>query len=234
MAHGGATSQCFQIMKAGWLLRQSDILHRWKKCWTVIYANGDLKYFESPDKLIAEETLSIPVEVQGTMRGEACRVSPPDGRPYAAVFALSTPDKTWRFCADDPDDADAWLLTLEEARQARPASAPLPQQYHQYRQYQQPPPPPPYSQYGYGPQPANQGQYQSQRVIYVENGCNVPAKVIYHPDGNTVVVYEDGRPPFCHRHSCYGCRSCCAGDAALGFAAGALLFSPFLWWPMWC
>uniref|UniRef100_A0A1I8FK67 WD_REPEATS_REGION domain-containing protein n=1 Tax=Macrostomum lignano TaxID=282301 RepID=A0A1I8FK67_9PLAT len=120
--------------------------------------------------------------VQRVLVGDKCTVSPPDGAPVDALFALETPEKTWEFCAENTDDRVAWTEAVAS-------------------------------------------------VVYVENGRQVPAQVIYHPDGNTIVVYDDGRPPYCNRHSCYGCHSCCAGDAALGFATGALLFSPLMWWP---
>ncbi|PAA88884.1 hypothetical protein BOX15_Mlig025598g2 [Macrostomum lignano] len=201
-----------RILKSGWLFRKSDFLRRWKRSWVVIDCNGDLSYFESPRSGTAEDTIVLPLEVQRVLVGDKCNVSPPDGAPVDALFALETPEKTWEFCAENTDDRVAWTEAVASGRQVRPQ----PGRFS---------PPPAYTN---GDSP-----YRRERVVYVENGRQVPAQVIYHPDGNTIVVYDDGRPPYCNRHSCYGCHSCCAGDAALGFATGALLFSPLMWWPMW-
>jgi len=51
------------ILKAGWLYRQSSFLKRWKKSWYSLSIDGYLRQFESPDKFIAKKTLYIPNEV---------------------------------------------------------------------------------------------------------------------------------------------------------------------------
>jgi len=40
-----------------------SVLRRWKKNWFVLYTDGILKYFESPDSHVAEEAVVIPVKL---------------------------------------------------------------------------------------------------------------------------------------------------------------------------
>ena len=42
---------------------KGSVLRRWKKNWFVLYTDGMLKYFESPDSHVAEEAIVIPAKL---------------------------------------------------------------------------------------------------------------------------------------------------------------------------
>jgi len=44
---------------------EGSVLRRWKKNWFVLYTDGVLKYFDSPDSHVAEEAFLIPTKLLG-------------------------------------------------------------------------------------------------------------------------------------------------------------------------
>jgi len=42
---------------------EGSVLRRWKKNWFVLYTDGMLKYFDSPDSHVAEEAVLIPTKL---------------------------------------------------------------------------------------------------------------------------------------------------------------------------
>ena len=42
---------------------KGSVLRRWKRNWFVLYTDGMLKYFESPDSHVAEEAIVIPAKL---------------------------------------------------------------------------------------------------------------------------------------------------------------------------
>jgi len=42
---------------------EGSVLRRWKKNWFVLYKDGVLKYFDSPDSHVAEEAFLIPTKL---------------------------------------------------------------------------------------------------------------------------------------------------------------------------
>lgn len=195
----------FEIAKAGWMHRLSSILRNWKRAWFVLYTDGTLRYFESPDSHVGEDAVSLPRDCQCIKGGPHVKglTPPPDRQPYS-LLELTLKDKTWHLCAESEDDAKAWYLALEDAKALRRhAITTVPPSYtatvypQQTVTYAYP------GQYMYGTQPI---------VIQQPPGS---------PPGQTVVIVDDRR-----RHY--------YDDGTSGFlmgaALGSLMFYPFLWW----
>jgi hypothetical protein len=176
-------SEGFDIAKAGWLYRQSSVLHRWKKNWFVLDREGDLRFFESPDHPRAEERLVIRAIVVAIKVGFDCRAADlPEGGAFskAAFLELVMRDKeSMLLCAESADEAKAWQIALEEARTlaqnlARPGVTTTiitPPGYMNYGS--------PYAGYGY-----------SSHVIQ-SNGSVLyppPTQVVHSLDGTTTIV----------------------------------------------
>ncbi|XP_013406905.1 pleckstrin homology domain-containing family B member 2 isoform X2 [Lingula anatina] len=107
----------FNIVKAGWLQRQSSILRRWKRNWFVLYQNGDLKMFESADSHYSEWTLVMKIECLAILSGEQCGVTPPEGTGKECLLKIvGRGNNTYQLCADTLDDMTAWKIALEQAR----------------------------------------------------------------------------------------------------------------------
>ncbi|CAH1777975.1 unnamed protein product [Owenia fusiformis] len=243
-------SGAFEIAKAGWLNRQSTILKRWKRSWLVLYVDGILKYFESPDSHVAEDVVLMHKDVRCMQTGTACLAAPPDGASINCLFAVvRTNGERWVFSGADQDDAKAWHIALEQARAMRPP------------QSQSAPPP-----YIDGQQiHMNHGLFGRTRhgivhqrplgqVTVIHNGGNVycpspgqqqmytvhhngqPVQYYIVPgaqQGQTTIVYADD--PYCSRHNRYcRCNRCdgigWAGGMFAGAALGTAMMMPLLWW----
>jgi hypothetical protein len=207
----------YDIAKAGWLYRQSSVLRRWKRNWFVLYTDGVLKYFESPDSHTAEEAELIPTKLLSLKTAEQVTdVTPPQGLGRGCLMMLVMRSQTWVLCADSPDDMRAWQLSLEEARLLHMVDAPPPYQAVTYvndapNVYPTGPYAPPNNYVYYGPHP--------------------PPYVVQSPAGTqTTVIYApaDG-PYYYHRRGGYD-----GTDMALGMVAGAalgsMMWGPLLWW----
>ncbi|KAJ8309757.1 hypothetical protein KUTeg_011622 [Tegillarca granosa] len=105
-----------EIAKAGWLYRQSTILRRWKKTWFVLYQDGDLRYFESPNSHEPEARIVVRAVCRAVQAGAICDVSPPEGKSKGCLLTLVLKDGELKLCAEDEDDMRAWQIALEEAR----------------------------------------------------------------------------------------------------------------------
>ncbi|WAR00431.1 PKHB2-like protein [Mya arenaria] len=97
-----------QIVKAGWLQRRSSVVHRWKRCWFVLYRDGNLTRFESPDSRHPEKSLILRAVCVGLRTGAEMRDHNDD----------------LKLCAENMDDMKAWQLTIEEARSTAGAQVP--------------------------------------------------------------------------------------------------------------
>ncbi|XP_046572971.1 pleckstrin homology domain-containing family B member 2-like [Haliotis rubra] len=227
-----------EIAKAGWLHRQSSILHRWKRNWFVLRTNGDLLYFESPDEPRAEERIVVRTRVQRIKPGFECNnVTPPEGMSKGCLFALDMRNEELRLCAESSDDMKAWQIALEEARVMGQRS-----------------PPPPYpamatnSSYAYPGQVLYTGvPGQTRHVMY--NGAlgqtvYQPGTVIQGPNGTTTTVVTNPGPnvvymddyDYCNRYRCnrYHRHGYDGTDVAMGVVAGAalgsMMYGPMFWW----
>lgn len=203
------------IVKAGWMLRRSAFLRRWKNSWCVLYADREFRCFESQTETEPEERLRLRPTSE-VREGLECDLEVPEGASAEAAVTVEEEGTTIYLCAESKDDAFAWAMMFKQIRFPPPPP-----------RNQRPPSAPPGGAYAQGatvPPPMYRGS--DGRLVYPQN-------VTYYPDGTTVVHVGNGTP---YRYR----RACCDGnDAALGFAtgavAGSLLLTPFLWGPFfWC
>ncbi|XP_076435487.1 pleckstrin homology domain-containing family B member 2-like [Babylonia areolata] len=108
------------IAKAGWLYRQSSVLHRWKRNWFALYRDGLLRYFDSRESSRAEEVYILRAVCRHIKTGSEVRsAAPPEdlrGRK-SCMFELEMKDGNHLLlCAESDDDMRAWQYSLEEAR----------------------------------------------------------------------------------------------------------------------
>ncbi|XP_025080109.1 pleckstrin homology domain-containing family B member 2-like [Pomacea canaliculata] len=207
-------SASLDIAKAGWLYRQSSVLRRWKKNWFVLYRDGVLRYFESPESPRAEEVFVIRSVCKCIKTGdEISPVTPPDGisSAKACMLELKMHDgSNLLLCAESYDDMKAWQISLEEARTMQapvnmmpPYTRTVPIRY----------------EYGY---PYGYSGYPGQVIARPPT-----AHVVQTPNGTTVinsgpptqVVYVDDYP---YRGYDYGA----------GLLTGAVVGSALMW-PLW-
>ncbi|OWF40444.1 pleckstrin homology domain-containing family B member 2-like [Mizuhopecten yessoensis] len=228
-----------EIAKAGWLYRQSTILRRWKKTWFVLYQDGDLRYFESPNSHEPEARIVVRAVCSAIQAGQMCEISAPEGKTKDCLITLILRDGELRLCAEDPDDMRAWQIALEEARVLPPGSA-----VHAL--------PPPYTaghpmyttnlatdlrSYPYQVPGANSVMYPRQQVQYYYPGqvlsTNPYTTVMAPPAGqhgnNIVYVNQLQQDQYL-----YGRRRYDGGDLAMGMVAGAalgsMMWGPVLYW----
>lgn len=106
-----------QIVKAGWLQRQSTVLHRWKKNWFVLYRSGELAYFESQEKHQPEGRFVVCASCLRIKTSGDCEFSAPEGCSKQCLLQLELRQgEDMKLCAESPDDMRAWQIALEEAR----------------------------------------------------------------------------------------------------------------------
>ncbi|CAG5131134.1 unnamed protein product [Candidula unifasciata] len=195
MAAGG-----FDIAKAGWLYRQSSVLHRWKKNWFVLDRQGDLRYFENPDHPRAEERIVVRAAVVAIKAGYECgKADVPEGSAATAAcfLELVMRDKeSMLLCAESPDEMKAWQIALEEARTLTPDYRPgvtsttiITPPGYVYGS--------PYGGYGYPGQVLSPPPTQ---VIRTPDGTTTT--IVNAPPYQQVVYVDDG--PFRYRPYSYG------------------------------
>jgi len=205
------------IAKAGWLHRQSTVMHKWKKYWFVLNQSGELRYFEGPDSHTPEEEkLVLRAIVVDVKAGDACDFHPPEGRTKHCLLHLKLRDRSdLRLCAESPDDMKAWQVAIDEARVLPQApGAPMvgvpPMSQVVYPQMLS-------SGYSYpGQVIAAPGQY----VVHNAAGGGSQTVIMGNTPGPAQVVYMDD-PRYHRRHygnSRYGC-----------YRGGPMFYGP-LWW----
>lgn len=205
-----------EIAKAGWLMRESTFLKRWKKAWFSLSVDGLLRYFESPDDLVAKRTISVSKDVIEIKTGVeiANQHRAPEGLSSEYLIKLVTRDDgSWILCADSVDDMLAWQLALE---QARVAHQPAYQQRLRREQNQQVP--------SYLVETLTNNPNNGYPVYY--RGANYrgayPSRIVHTPQGPITVVYLPD-----YRYNYYS-----GSDIALGALAGTAIAST-LFWPFW-
>ena len=207
------------IVKAGWLQKQSTFLKRWKKKWCSLSSDGYVRQFETPDDLEAKRTLLVPQDVIAIRTGLDVDHKPPEGNEHEWLIELVTKHgDPWILCAENLDDMLAWHMALEQARvMNQPQRAP--------HQPNIPANLPPYLQEVIVNNPNN-----GYPMYYRGNNYQgrYPYRIVQTPQGPITVVYiDDGY---------YRYRN---GSDGLGLLAGAALastlFFPF-WFPLflWC
>lgn len=201
------------IVKAGWMLRRSVILRRWKNSWCVLYCDGEFRCFESQSEAEPEERMKLRPTSE-VREGQECELEVPEGADKDAAIIIEEDGDKIYLCAESKDDAFAWAMMFKQIR--FPPNPPRPQR---------PPSAPPGGYPEGAPMPTPMYRGRDGRLVYPQN-------VTYYPDGTTVVHVGNG-VPYRYRRGYDG------NDAALGFAtgavAGSLLLTPFLWGPFfWC
>ncbi|CAL1546447.1 unnamed protein product [Lymnaea stagnalis] len=197
----------FDIAKAGWLYRQSSVLHRWKKNWFVLDRQGDLRYFENPDTPRAEERIVVRGAVTHIKTGPDCRrADPPEGlsQTKACYLELMMREKeSMLLCAESLDDMRAWQISLEEARTLPGASYPpsvtsttfiTAPGYYPYGNH--------YGGYGYQGHVINPSPTQSETfcICSVYHTPTGTTTVVNAAPGQQIVYVDDA--PYRHRR-CY-------------------------------
>uniref|UniRef100_A0A0B6XYK6 PH domain-containing protein n=1 Tax=Arion vulgaris TaxID=1028688 RepID=A0A0B6XYK6_9EUPU len=188
---------CYDIAKAGWLYRQSSVLHRWKKNWFVLDRNGDLRYFETPDNPRAEERIVVRAVVMEILTGHDCRKSDyPEAVSHSREYFLELrmrDRESMLLFAESADDMRAWQIAMEEARTlAGPAVQPgmtsttiiAPPGYVHYGS--------PYIGSGYGGHVISHGsviQPPATQVIYSQDGSTT---YVGAPPSQQIVYVDDG------------------------------------------
>ena len=80
-------------------------MKRWEKYWFSLSADGYLRYFESPDKLIAKKAVLIPRDIISLKTGRDVQ-RPPDVSKSEDMLQLVSRDQKsdWKLCAESIDD----------------------------------------------------------------------------------------------------------------------------------
>ncbi|CAD5113162.1 DgyrCDS2351 [Dimorphilus gyrociliatus] len=214
----------FEIARSSWLYRQSSILKRWKSSWFVLYKNGMMRFFDSPDKHVAEEVYYISKDCLAIRRAQfVSSYTPPSHRSTTCLFEVVLKKETLVLCADSPDDMEAWCIALEQAKDlGPPRSRSVPPNSNIV-----------YQSYGAGQDLIipDSGQIvvhadgpvpHGQPRAYLVRGT--PGSQIVHYPNNQIVYVSD---PYYNRYR--------GGDMALGMMAGAatgMALGSLFWTPL--
>uniref|UniRef100_A0A5S6QAL1 PH domain-containing protein n=1 Tax=Trichuris muris TaxID=70415 RepID=A0A5S6QAL1_TRIMR len=108
------------VAKCGWVQRQTSMLRRWKPCRLVLYRSGWLSVFEDQHSVVALATVNVPYQSFALQNSSDVTTVPPEGKSSLCLFGYRASGKTHYFCADDPDDKEAWILAIKEAQNIEP------------------------------------------------------------------------------------------------------------------
>jgi len=243
----------FEIAKAGWLYRQSSILRRWKRNWFVLYQDGNLKYFEDPDRPVAEDATYMPIKCLSINTAKQVRdvQAPPQFHQSCLMQINLRDEETWTLCAETPDDMLAWQFALDEARSQSRQQLPPP-----YTQDTTPPPSyrPPTGCYRGFPghviaRPGHHIVAQPGQTIYAQPGQTIHVNEPYShtQNGPQAVHYVDGQPGSTYYVDGNGHNTRYIYDSRgqrryrddgmdvgtgmlAGAAMGSMMMWPLLWW----
>ncbi|XP_071951119.1 pleckstrin homology domain-containing family B member 2-like isoform X2 [Antedon mediterranea] len=146
MATSAEAAHLHGIMKSGWMQRQSEFLRRWKRQYCVLYADGGFSYFTDESRNDSQGVINLPTRCSAINTGHEVRdVEPPADKTNSCLIQLKTTTGSVEFCADTPDDAQAWRSSLMEAklantRQGVSQTVPQLNPYNTYAPYGAPPP----------------------------------------------------------------------------------------------
>ncbi len=91
-------------------------MKRWKLTWYSLTIDGYFRQFESPDSLIAKNTLFVPKDVIAVKIGSESNIKPPANRSVDYLIKVITRKTEWILCAESIDEMLAWQLALEQSR----------------------------------------------------------------------------------------------------------------------
>nr|CAB3264941.1 pleckstrin homology domain-containing family B member 2 [Phallusia mammillata] len=246
----------FQVLKSGWMLRQSSILKRWKRSWFALYADGNFAYFEDESRNDRHGNFCVRANCKGIQTALECAVEPPEGHNFGCLLKLVARDGDHLVVAAmNSDEALAWKVALEQMI-VKQVPLPVPQQpttttvyttgYPCRRRYGRYPYattvttthyPAPQVNANYPVQqnvpPPGQTQsngYPVQQPMYYNPTYGTPVQVCYNSYGQPYYVNPQSQVVTVIRDDDpYYYRR---GDMFLGVAAGAMLgaalWSPFL------
>nr|XP_002121756.1 pleckstrin homology domain-containing family B member 2 [Ciona intestinalis] len=199
--------------KAGWLLRQSSVLKRWKKNWFVLYGDGNLSFYEDESRKEKHGNFNITAECAAINTALECNVDPPDHRNFGCLMKLiSRHNNNLVLCAANSDEALSWKMMVEQMIRIRTGGNTNLRRWNSYPSVHRANYPiqrntPVYCYPNYGP----------VQVWYNEYG----QPYYVHPQTQVVTVIRE-RDPYYYRN----------GDLMWGVAAGAMLgaalYTPFL------
>ena len=199
------------IVKAGWLMRQTTMMKKWKREWFILTKDARLRRMSSPEKQYEKADDVFHLERCRELRVGANQVAyniePPSGSTRDAMMQLvSSEGDVWTLCAESSDDLLAWQTSFDDVRQS--CIERMQQQQAQYANVRLPP-----GRYDFAYYP---GIYQGP----------YPHQTYRNPDGSThTVVYVD-------RNARYGSGSAVAAGALTGLAIGSMMWWPFFMLPL--
>ena len=79
-------------------------MKRWKLSWYALTIDGYFRQFESPDSLIAKNTLFVPKDVIAIKIGSDTKIKPPSNRSADYLLKIITKNSTWALCAESIDE----------------------------------------------------------------------------------------------------------------------------------
>ena len=79
-------------------------MKRWKRYWFSLSVDGYLRYFESPDDLVAKKTLNVHRDIIAIKTGLDVESKSPEGKKQDYLIRLITREDSWVLCADDIDN----------------------------------------------------------------------------------------------------------------------------------
>jgi len=202
------------IVKAGWLLRRTTVLKKWKREWFILTNDARLRRMSGPDKQYdkADDVFLLTNcrELRIGAEQVPYNIEPPeDAFPTQMMQLVPREGDPWTLCAESTDDLLAWQTSFDDVRQLHIER--MQQQQAQFNNIQLPP-----------------GRYDFAHYPGIYQGSH-PHQVYLAPDGTThSVVFVD-------RNSRYGTGSGLAAGALTGLAIGSLMWWPFFMFPlMWC
>lgn len=155
MTSGSASTQ---MVKSGWMQRQSEVFKRWKRQFCVLYLDGGFSYFTDETRRNSEGSLHLPTSLNLIKVGvEILDVTAPSDRTMSCLLELQTTSSKLVFCAESSDDAEAWKSAMVEVKNMNVrGGSQAPQQPPQYTS------PPPAQAPSYQVQPPQAPPYQAQ------------------------------------------------------------------------
>ncbi|XP_071501878.1 pleckstrin homology domain-containing family B member 1-like [Diadema antillarum] len=114
------------VIKAGWLQRESDILKKWKSSYCVLRTNGLFSIYTNERLMEAHGHINLPRECFVLKIGRDVQgVAAPFGR-IGALIEIRTSQAAYIFCADTDDDAQTWKLVMDDVIRSHRAPPPAP------------------------------------------------------------------------------------------------------------
>lgn len=220
----------FETVKAGWLEEKTK--SGWQRNWYVLYANGQLRVFESPEQVIntgpegAQKSLLVCAQTLRIFKGAQYPSDPsflpPEERSIDCIVVMDKGAKKKVYCAENAGEAAVWQFALEQALSVASSNRiPTASAAVAVAVAGETPTPPPYTAPSAPPAPA-----PAPATAPEQSNTTTESSELKDREGYRVVVVE-GRPVYhCIEHGrceCDHCNSRFGSSAEAGFAVGAAL-----------